>query len=52
MKHDIKYSPRASLIMSGLRMQQLKIWEMVREEVDIQQKVIVYQPSDKLRMPS
>ena len=49
MKHCIKYSPRASLIISALRMQQLKIWEMVQGEVDIQQKVIVYQPSDKLK---
>lgn len=41
-------SPRASLVATGLRFQQMGIWSMVGESVHIKQKVLRHTPLDKL----
>lgn len=49
MNNHIRFSPRASLAMTGICIQQMGIWPMVSEHVDIKQKVITYTPSEKLQ---
>lgn len=48
MKEHITFSARASLMIVGRRMQEMGVWQTVREQVHIQQKVINHQPLDKL----
>jgi hypothetical protein len=47
MQEDI--SPRASLVATGWRFQQMGIWSVVEESVHIKQKVLHHTPSDKLK---
>src|SRR5689334_1624989 len=42
------YSPHASLVGLGLRLEQLNFFEPVRRLVNIKQKVIKYTPTEKL----
>lgn len=42
-------SPRASLVATGWRFQQMGIWLMVEESVHIKQKVLRHTPLDKLK---
>lgn len=49
MKNCIRYSPRASLAMVGICSQQMGIWEMVGNQVKIQQKTITHTPLQKLQ---
>ena len=49
MKNCIRYSPRASLAMVGMNMQQMGIWEMIRQQVTIQQKIVVHTPLEKMQ---
>lgn len=49
MENCIRYSPRASLILMGQRIQQMDVWQMIDEQVQIQQKVIEHTPLDKLK---
>jgi hypothetical protein len=46
-KHS-KFSPRASLAAIGVRMQQLGIWQVIEQHVQIEQKVIQHTPLNKL----
>lgn len=48
MKDCIRFSSRASLIVTGLRIRQMGVWEMIGERVMIRQKVIRYTPLEKL----
>jgi len=48
MTNCIRYSPRASLVMTGMCVQQMAVWEMIGNRVTIQQKVILYTPLEKL----
>jgi hypothetical protein len=48
MDENTTYSARASLMVLGRMMQQMKIWVRVSEKVHIKQKVITHQPLDKL----
>jgi len=49
MRNCIRYSPRASLAMVGICSQQMGIWEMVGEQVKIEQKTITHTPLQKLQ---
>lgn len=49
MENCIRYSPRASLALVGMNMRQMGIWEMIRQQVTIQQKTIVHTPLAKLQ---
>ena len=49
MKNCIRYSPRASLAMVGMSMRQMGIWEMIGQQVTIQQKTVVHTPLEKLQ---
>lgn len=49
MKHCISYSPRASLAIVGMNIQQMGIWEMIGQEVKIQQKTVTHTPMEKLQ---
>jgi hypothetical protein len=42
------YTPRASLVALGLRIQTRSIWEIIRQQLQIKQKVRKHQPLDKL----
>ncbi len=42
------FSARASLMVIGVRLQALGIWQVVADKVHIRQKVVRYQPIDKL----
>lgn len=48
MDENITFSARASLMVVGQRMQEMGVWQRVREHVHIRQKVINHQPLDKL----
>src|SRR5207244_13473775 len=48
MDTAVAFSARASLVVVGLRFQQLGIWSVVRAHVKIKQKVRVHTPLDKL----
>src|SRR5215472_2324464 len=43
-----EYSARASLMIIGLRMRALRIWQVVEQKVAIKQKAIRYRPLDKI----
>jgi hypothetical protein len=49
MENCIRYSPRASLAIVGVNMQQMGLWEMIGQEVTIQQKTVVHTPLEKLQ---
>lgn len=49
MKNCIRYSPRASLAIVGLNIQQMGIWEMIDQEVKIQQKTVTHTPLEKVQ---
>jgi len=49
MNNHIRFSPRASLAMTGICMQQMGIWQMVSEHVTVKQKVMVHTPLEKLQ---
>ena len=49
MNNCISYSPRASLAMVGMNVQQMGIWEMIGQQVEIQQKTVVHTPLQKLQ---
>ena len=49
MKNCIRYSPRASLAMVGMSIRQMGIWEMIGQQVTIQQKTVVHTPLEKLQ---
>jgi len=49
MKNCIRYSPRASLAIVGMKMRQMGIWEMIGQRVTIQQKTVVHTPLEKLQ---
>ena len=49
MNNHIRFSPRASLAMTGICMQQMGIWQMVSKHVTIKQKVMVHTPLEKLQ---
>jgi hypothetical protein len=42
MNNYIRYSPRASLALIGMNMQQMGIWEMIGQKVKIQQKTVIH----------
>ena len=48
MNNDIRFSPRASLAMTGMCMQQMGIWKTVGQHVVIKQKVIEHTPLEKM----
>jgi hypothetical protein len=49
MNNHIRFSPRASLAMTGICMQQMGIWPIVSEHVTVKQKVMVHTPLEKLQ---
>jgi len=44
MNEHITFSARASLMIVGRRMQEMGVWQTVKEHVHIGQKVIGHQP--------
>ena len=40
MNNFISYSPRASLAIVGMNIQQMGIWKMIGQQVKIQQKTV------------
>lgn len=49
MNNYIRFSPRASLALAGMRIQQMGIWHRIDQHVQIKQKVIKYTPVEKLQ---
>ncbi len=49
MDNSIRYSPRASLAIVGMYIQQMDIWGMIGKQVKIQQKTITHTPLQKLQ---
>ena len=49
MENCIRYSPRASLAIVGMNMQQMGIWETIGQAVNIQQKTVIHTPLEKLQ---
>lgn len=49
MNNCIRFSPRASLTLMGMRAGQMGIWDMIDEHLDIKQKVLKHTPLDKLK---
>jgi hypothetical protein len=49
MNNCIRYSPRASLAIVGMNIQQMGIWEMIGQQVKIRQKTVVHTPLQKLQ---
>ena len=49
MNNCISYSPRASLAIVGMNVQQMGIWEMIGQPVKIQQKTVIHTPLQKLQ---
>ena len=49
MYNNIAFSPRASLAMTGMCIQQMGIWETIGQHVTIKQKVITHTPLEKLQ---
>ena len=49
MENCIRYSPRGSLAIVGMNMQQMGIWEMIGQQVKIQQKTVTHTPLQKLQ---
>jgi hypothetical protein len=48
MEDIIPFSPCGSLAMVGMKMLQMKIWQIIEWHVKIKQKVILYTPLEKL----
>ena len=48
MNKCIRFSARMSLVVFGLRVRQMGIWDKITSLVEIRQKTIVHQPLDKL----
>lgn len=49
MNNCISYSPRASLAIVGMNIQQMEIWDMIGQQVKIQQKTVTHTPLQKLQ---
>ena len=49
MNNCISYSPRASLAIVGMKTQQMGIWNMIGQQVKIQQKTVTHTPLQKLQ---
>ena len=49
MNNCISYSPRASLAIVGMNIQQMGIWDMIGKHVKIQQKTVTHTPLQKLQ---
>lgn len=49
MNNCISYSPRASLAIVGMNVQQMGIWDMIGQQVHIQQKTVIHSPLQKLQ---
>lgn len=49
MNNCISYSPRASLAIVGMKVQQMGIWDMIGQQVKIQQKTVTHTPLQKLQ---
>jgi len=49
MENCIRYSPRASLAMVGINIQQMGIWQIIGQQVNIQQKTVIHTPLEKLQ---
>ncbi|MCL4872402.1 MAG: transposase [Anaerolineae bacterium] len=49
MNNCISYSPRASLAIVGMNIQQMGIWDMIGQQVKIQQKTVTHTPLQKLQ---
>lgn len=49
MNNCISYSPRASLAIVGMNIQQMGIWDMIGQQVKIQQKTVTHSPLQKLQ---
>jgi hypothetical protein len=49
MNNCISYSPRASLAIVGMNIQQIGIWDMIGQQVKIQQKTVIHTPLQKLQ---
>ena len=49
MNNCISYSPRASLAIVGMNIQQMGIWDMIGQRVKIQQKTVTHTPLQKLQ---
>lgn len=49
MNNCIRFSPRASLALTGMRIQQMGIWQTIEQHVKIKQKVIKHSPVEKLQ---
>ncbi|MFZ1427517.1 MAG: transposase [Geminicoccaceae bacterium] len=49
MNNCISYSPRASLAIVGMNIQQMGIWDMIGHQVKIQQKTVTHTPLQKLQ---
>jgi len=49
MNNCISYSPRASLAIVGMNIQQMGIWDMIAQQVKIQQKTVTHTPLQKLQ---
>jgi hypothetical protein len=49
MNNCIRFSPRASLAITGIRIKQMGIWQTIEKYVRIKQKVIKYTPVEKLQ---
>ena len=49
MDNCISYSPRASLAIVGMNIQQMGIWDMIGQQVKIQQKTVTHTPLQKLQ---
>ena len=49
MNNCISYSPRASLAIVGMNIQQMGIWDMIDQKVKIQQKTVTHTPLQKLQ---
>lgn len=47
-EYTTRFTACASLAIVGVRMRRMEIWEVVERHVHIKQKVIKYQPEDKL----
>lgn len=48
MDESVEFSARASLVMLGLRFQNLGLWATITEHVKVKQKIRQYTPTDKL----
>ena len=49
MNNCISYSPRASLAIVGMNVQQMGIWDMIGQQVNVQQKTVIHTPLQKLQ---